>query len=40
MNEETIIHNEHDKTYKIFLTQKRSFIEFLQGFVKESWVKK
>ena len=38
MKEETI-HNQHDKSYKSFLTQKESFIQFLQGFVHQSWAK-
>lgn len=38
MCNEKEIHNQHDKTYKSFLTDKKDFIEFLKGFLKESWV--
>ncbi len=38
-SQEKEINQEHDKSYKVFLTHKKSFIELLQSFVAEEWVK-
>lgn len=38
-NDNNKIVHEHDKSYKYFLSDSRSFLELLQGFVKEPWVK-
>jgi hypothetical protein len=38
VNQHDKVANEHDKSYKMFLSHKQTFLELLRDFVKEDWV--
>ncbi len=38
VNQHDKVTNEHDKSYKMFLSHKQTFLELIRDFVKEDWV--